>query len=514
MSDYQQETDDYASQADADMDAANTLLVDAEPQLAQDWPGEFEPVVLGKRARGRDMDSKYDAYSDKRQRVIPGYDRVTGSGGRGNTEARPPHVCPCRSVESPIDLTQDSDGEGGGGDGGGEEGRVAAAESSSASSSSSSSSAVEVDKEEPAKTGDNKHSRFCITYNVPTKDAADVKGKDSGTSWWAATLDAFKLKKAVYLVGQFELAPTTKKLHWQGYVEFKDRIRLSAAIKRIHGPKGVLEGAHIEVAKGTAEENKTYCTKDESRVMGPWEWGKPKRVTGVEKSKGWEKARKIVAENPDITKVDILKNDEIPAHIAMQHADLLVENARIVRTLSHRDPFPFTLPDGKTVVSAPVKDSEGDFDKRSNWWVVAPSNFGKSNWLNKTFAASRVYVVKRNNHPFDNYDGQQLIIFDDWYPSFGDLVEISDVYDFDVDVVGGTRYRNKTWPRGQKRVIVVLKYSYPSAELQENPAFINRFHVLVAKEATKAVEYAAGKFSIVPDPKAPSVWSELHMLAK
>lgn len=58
-----------------------------------------------------------------------------------------------------------------------------------------------------------------------------------------------------YIVYGRESAPTTGQKHLQGYVSF-DRPRRLAACKKIHPT------AHWEVARGSADQNRTYCTKD------------------------------------------------------------------------------------------------------------------------------------------------------------------------------------------------------------------------------------------------------------
>lgn len=68
-----------------------------------------------------------------------------------------------------------------------------------------------------------------------------------------------------YLVYQKEEAPTTKTPHLQGYVYFKNA-RTLPQMKKLDA------GAHWVAARGTAMENKTYCSK-EPRLAGPWELG-------------------------------------------------------------------------------------------------------------------------------------------------------------------------------------------------------------------------------------------------
>lgn len=67
-------------------------------------------------------------------------------------------------------------------------------------------------------------------------------------------------------VWQHERCPRTGRLHAQMYAEFNKRVELSTL-------QNWWPGLHVEVSRGSAEQNKKYCTKEESRVSGPWTFG-------------------------------------------------------------------------------------------------------------------------------------------------------------------------------------------------------------------------------------------------
>ena len=58
-----------------------------------------------------------------------------------------------------------------------------------------------------------------------------------------------------YKCSEQEKAPTTGQLHYQGYVVLKRHQRLSY-VKDIH------MFAHWEVAHGSADQNRKYCSKE------------------------------------------------------------------------------------------------------------------------------------------------------------------------------------------------------------------------------------------------------------
>lgn len=109
-----------------------------------------------------------------------------------------------------------------------------------------------------------KQSKYwCFTLNNP-----DVvlmpNGEYSCTAMDAvAASDDFK-----YLIWQLERGEECKTLHIQGYLELKSNKRLTG-VKKIFNP----HNPHLEQRRGTQEEAIAYCSKEESRVSGPFELG-------------------------------------------------------------------------------------------------------------------------------------------------------------------------------------------------------------------------------------------------
>lgn len=103
-----------------------------------------------------------------------------------------------------------------------------------------------------------------------------------------------------YVVWQHEAASTTGKLHVQGYAEFSESVRYTAARTMLQLP----DDTHFEVRKGTREQARDYCRKEETRVDGPWELG-----TWTEKKCG---VKQVFGCTPE----DFLEYVDDPEHIA------------------------------------------------------------------------------------------------------------------------------------------------------------------------------------------------------
>jgi len=107
-----------------------------------------------------------------------------------------------------------------------------------------------------------KSYRWCFTVFDDTLNNDLACLEECGLPWNDQILD--------YLICQLERAPTTGKLHYQGFCRFQRRVGLNEIQTYFQDFKG-----HYEIARGSEKQNVTYCTKSKSRVGGPWERGTP-----------------------------------------------------------------------------------------------------------------------------------------------------------------------------------------------------------------------------------------------
>lgn len=94
---------------------------------------------------------------------------------------------------------------------------------------------------------------WCFTLNNPTTNINETLDKriEEGT-----------MKYYVYQLEKGENGTP----HYQGYIELDKRSKLSAM-------KKIMYEAHWEMRKGNQEQCIKYCTKEESRLEGPWSSG-------------------------------------------------------------------------------------------------------------------------------------------------------------------------------------------------------------------------------------------------
>ena len=82
-----------------------------------------------------------------------------------------------------------------------------------------------------------------------------------------------KLEFMDYLVYQLEECPETRRTHYQGYAEFSQQMTL----KKL---QEWLPSVHFEKRFGNQAQAIAYCTKEDTRVDGPWEYGERPREEG------------------------------------------------------------------------------------------------------------------------------------------------------------------------------------------------------------------------------------------
>jgi len=69
-----------------------------------------------------------------------------------------------------------------------------------------------------------------------------------------------------YCIYQLEMCPMSRRLHYQGYIELTTAKRITTLQSHYVG----LERAHFEARAGTQEQAIAYCSKQESKMDGPW----------------------------------------------------------------------------------------------------------------------------------------------------------------------------------------------------------------------------------------------------
>ena len=219
-----------------------------------------------------------------------------------------------------------------------------------------------------------------------------------------------------YLVYQREECPTSGKQHWQCYVEFSKRKRFTTVKKWLEETQA-LSKYHIEPARGQPSQCRAYCTKEETAVDDPFEFGtiQPDREQGKRND-----LARMVEDAKTKTVCDIIT--ENPS--ALRYIQHLSRYQSLLKRSPHRPDLKVYYYYGKTGSGKSSKVFEKIKDKQYFRALLAPPNI----W-------------------FDGYQGEQILWLDDLdCRDFKreHILHLLDVYPLTLSVKGGSTQAHYT----------------------------------------------------------------------
>lgn len=234
----------------------------------------------------------------------------------------------------------------------------------------------------------SKARHWCFTLNNPETDILD-----------------FDDQNIIYAIYQLEIAPETGTVHFQGYIVLKVKQRLTWV-------RSILPRAHWEVARGTPQQNRDYCTKPDTRIGEPFELGVFPEDTG-------QGARTDLKQLHSALK-DGLTNKAYSENffglwLRYPHVVTNYQQAQIVSRTSSQE----------TVCTL----------------IIGNPGTGKSRYaerLAREYGLGPVFRKQRGKW-WDGYLGERVVIFDDFRGSslsFTDFKLIVDRYPLRVEVKG------------------------------------------------------------------------------
>lgn len=183
-------------------------------------------------------------------------------------------------------------------------------------------------------------------------------------------------------------------MHYQGYLECQG----AQTMVRLHTVPG-LERAHFEIRRGSQEQAIAYAKKEDTRVEGPWEWGEPKKQ----------------GERSDLLQVkEKLDNKVLLRQVHEEHFGTMIRYGK-------------ALKEYKRQITKPR-----DF-KSKTFVFIGPPGKGKST-LMKLLAARlgsfyKAPMPKGSGQYYDDYDGQDVLILDEFDGSRMRPTEFNDICD-------------------------------------------------------------------------------------
>lgn len=185
----------------------------------------------------------------------------------------------------------------------------------------------------------------------------------------------FNDQKMKYLIYGKEIAPTTNKEHWQGYVYF----HTLTSLKSIHKLEG-FKGVHVEVVRGTSDENIKYCSKD-GKYKEFGERPKQGKRTDLEKLK-----EELIKGKKDM--------DEVIIELSVDENMKYYKALERIRDIHYQKNIKKEMTEGI--------------------WLFGETGTGKSHMAFNNFDHKTHYVYEDDNGWWDNYKQQNNVIINDF----------------------------------------------------------------------------------------------------
>ncbi len=255
----------------------------------------------------------------------------------------------------------------------------------------------------------------------------------------------FVSDQMVYLVYQEEIGESGT-YHFQGYCEFRSRVRLVAAKNLLGGP-----GVHIEGRRGTQDQAIAYAKKEDTRVAHtePYEFGEP-RTQGK--------------------RVDLeeFKNEVMAGK---RKRDLVDDHYQIIAKYPR-------FYDSLTMMNRPSRSEELKVTL-----LIGDTGLGKTKWvMDQFYDDPDFFVAPLNNGTmwYDTYDGHSKVLLDDFtgaasHISLASLLRLLDRYPVLVPTKGSHTWWLPTQVFVTTNLLPNLWYKWDNRVVQYH-VLARRFH--------------------------------------
>lgn len=276
-------------------------------------------------------------------------------------------------------------------------------------------------------------------------------------SWTSFELNApnFDDSTMLYLCYQREIAPETAREHWQGYVALKSRKSMST-VKSLLGSRS----AHLEVAKGSAGDNRTYCSKQDTAVPDTFrEFGELPRGKGERTE--LKAVVEALEEDPDLDLYDRFPDEYAKFPRFCDGA------RRRAREKKAAPPVLEYAPQSEWQRWLVGRLDERVDERKVHWFVDPVGGSGKSFFAgNYRFGGRGGYVITGGKHSdiYYGYSYEGLVIFD-WSRSHEDAFPYGVVESFKNGYFLNTKYESRPVRFKSPHVVVFSNFEPDRSKL-------------------------------------------------
>lgn len=227
----------------------------------------------------------------------------------------------------------------------------------------------------------------------------------------------------VSAVFQLEQGEQTGYEHWQAFVRFRNQKRFKTLKNQLSSAG--LATAHIEPRHGSVAQAVAYCSKEATRIEGPYFYGDS---IDVESHQG---------HRSDLDALRSMVLDEGMSVDEILLSDASTSAARYTQYL-------------RDLVQARDRKAARGFRTLEVIYVYGRPGVGKSRWAMQQYGDD-AYRVTDYAHPFDGYQGERTLILDEFDGSLpmGLMLNVLDGYAMELPA----RYSNRI--ARYERVVII-----------------------------------------------------------
>jgi len=235
---------------------------------------------------------------------------------------------------------------------------------------------------------------WCFTLNNPDEDPLIFMERIK------------EINEVEYCVFQLEKGENGTN-HYQGFIQLKHNQRMSFLKNKIS------RRAHWEPRKGSQDEARDYCMKEDSRLEGPWEYGifhNPQR-----------------GQRTDLLRIRAMVKEGKPLHEIVDLCDNYQQIRFAEKLYSYKQP-------------------STEYIVKEVYWYWGPTGTGKTREAVDRCPKDNIYICRQSRW-MDGYWGQSHVIFDDLraknFP-YVDMLNLLDGYEERREIKGShTLFRPK-----------------------------------------------------------------------
>lgn len=241
-------------------------------------------------------------------------------------------------------------------------------------------------------------------------------------------------KSGVAVVGQLEEGASGYR-HYQLYIEFVNPQRFSGLIKKF-------VGVHIEPRREDRMHAIKYCTKEKGRVK-PYSFGELEPVKEID-------GKKVTEAEYRRYNLSLKNKSKKEKEVAVEKYFELIRSGYTASEVIVREPGAWRYGAQLDRFERAVREEREEFYRKNlrevkAFYLSGESRIGKTYYITQKKMKEEkksVYRVTNYLHPFDSYDGEEILILDEFRTSidFNLMLNILDGYPLQLPA----RYGDKT----------------------------------------------------------------------